>query len=152
MSQIEIIRLNHGKELTPPLYATHGSAGADLCSSINITIQPSEYAAIPTGFAVSLPRGFEAQIRPRSGNALKYGVTILNSPGTIDSDYRGEIIVILINLGKKPCLIKRGHKIAQMVISPIIQVEFLEKNKFTSPDTERGQNGFGYTGGNINSK
>lgn len=129
-----------------PSYATPGSAGMDLRASLNETIvlQPMERQLVPTGLFVELPVGYEAQVRPRSGLAINHGITCLNSPGTIDSDYRGELKVILINLGNEPHAIKNGDRIAQMIISRVEQVELLQVNSLTI--TERGEGGFGHTG------
>ncbi|MBS4028989.1 MAG: dUTP diphosphatase [Ignavibacteriales bacterium] len=143
---IHITRFPHAEGISLPQYQTNGSAGMDLFAAIEneITILPMQIAIVPTGFAISLPNGFEAQVRPRSGLAAKYGITIVNSPGTIDSDYRGEIKVILQNLGKENFLIKRGDRIAQMVISKYEKIEWNEVASLD--DTERGAGGFGHTG------
>ena len=129
-----------------PFYATEGSAGMDVCAMIEeeIVIKPSEINIIPTGLSIELPNGYEAQIRPRSGLAIKSGVTILNSPGTIDSDYRGEIKIILINLGKSDFIVKKGDRIAQMVINKFEKVEWEESDNLK--ETKRGECGFGHTG------
>jgi dUTP pyrophosphatase len=129
-----------------PFYATEGSAGMDVCAMIEeeIVIKPSEISIIPTGLSIELPNGYEAQIRPRSGLAIKSGVTVLNSPGTIDSDYRGEIKIILINLGKSDFIVKKGDRIAQMVINKFEKVEWEESDNLEK--TERGEGGFGHTG------
>ena len=144
--RILVKRLPHGANLDLPTLATPGSAGADLLAALQepISIAPSARKLIPTGISIQLPFGFEAQIRPRSGLAINNGLTILNSPGTIDSDYRGEIKVILANLSSKPVSIKRGMRIAQMVIAPVSTAIWQE-----TPDlenTERGANGFGSSG------
>tara|TARA_B110000014_G_C19881019_1_gene456000 strand:+ start:212 stop:661 length:450 start_codon:yes stop_codon:yes gene_type:complete len=146
LEQIKIKKLNHAKNLDLPKYETPGSAGMDLCAAIQreITLEKNQYKLIPTGLIIDLPIGFEAQIRPRSGLALKYGITVLNSPGTIDSDYRGEIGVILINNGKEKFIIKNGMRIAQMIISKFTQVSLIEEKNLTK--TERGNKGFGSTG------
>lgn len=130
----------------PPHYATEFSAGADLYASLNepVVLNPQEKALIPTGVKIALPPGYEAQVRPRSGLALKYGVTCLNSPGTIDADYRGEVKVILINLGKDPFTIENGDRIAQLVIAPVIQARFFLVDQLD--ETSRGAGGFGSTG------
>ena len=143
---IPLKRLPHGTDLPLPTYATTFSAGADLYAAIvpPFKIDPGVHTVVPTGIAVQLPVGYEAQIRPRSGLALKYGVTVLNSPGTIDADFRGEIGVILINHGTKSFAVERGMRIAQMVISPVSTAIWRE-----TPDlknTERGVDGFGSTG------
>lgn len=129
-----------------PKYATEGSAGADLCAAIqeDIILSPFERKLIPTGVGLEIPKNFEGQIRPRSGLAIKHGISVLNSPGTIDSDYRGEIKVILINLGSEPFKIVPGMKIAQLVIAPITQVSFSPVETFD--ETERNDQGFGSTG------
>lgn len=135
------------KSLHPlPEYATEYSAGLDLRANLDadIVLQPLERKLIPTGLFIELPKGYEAQIRPRSGLALKHGLTVLNSPGTIDADYRGEIRVILINLSNEPFTIKNGERICQMVIASHAQVEWTEVDVIT--DTERGLGGFGHTG------
>lgn len=130
-----------------PAYSTVDSAGMDLCASLDegtVTINPGERRLIPTGLRIALPQGYEAQVRPRSGLALKHGVTVLNSPGTIDADYRGEVGVILINLGQEPFEIKHGDRIAQMVVAPYARVSW---NQVDSLDeTQRGEGGFGHTG------
>lgn len=136
----------HGEGLELPSYETPGSAGMDLRAAINdsISVAPGERTLIPTGIRIALPLGTEAQIRPRSGLAIRHGISMVNSPGTIDSDYRGEIQVILINHGQDDFIIQRGDRIAQMVIAPVLraawqQVDFLD-------DTDRGEGGFGHTG------
>ncbi len=143
---VPIVRLAHAESLPLPDYATPESAGADLMAAIDDTriLGPGARALIPTGIKISLPTGFEAQIRPRSGLALKHGVTCLNAPGTIDADYRGEIGVILINHGDDDFVIERGMRIAQMVVAPITVA--LWKEQDTLSDTERGSGGFGSTG------
>ena len=129
-----------------PSYATALSAGMDLRANIDepIVLQPLQRALIPTGLFMALPEGYEAQVRPRSGLAIKKGVTVLNSPGTVDADYRGEVCVILVNLSNEPFTITDGERIAQMVIAPYIRPEFVEVDDLT--DTERGDGGFGHTG------
>lgn len=133
-------------DLPLPSYATPGSAGVDLYAAITepLTLQPGERALVPTGIRIALPEGYEAQIRARSGLALKHGIGMVNSPGTIDSDYRGEIGVILINWGSEPFTIQRGDRIAQMVIAPVARVEWDLHDEL--PSTERGAGGFGHTG------
>lgn len=135
---------NHDLHL--PHYATEGSAGMDLCAAVegDVQLMPSETKLIPTGFTIELPQGYEAQIRPRSGMALKFQVGIMNAPGTVDSDYRGEIKVLLTNFGKEPYSVKRGDRIAQMVIHRFTRVEWEEVEK--TNDTARGAGGFGHTG------
>lgn len=144
--RVDVIRLPHGADLPLPAYATADSAGMDLLSaeSDNVTLQPGTRAMLATGIAIQLPRGFEAQVRPRSGLAAKHGITVLNSPGTIDADYRGEIKVILINLGAEPVTLARAERIAQMVIAPATQVILHEVEALD--DSARGSGGFGSTG------
>ena len=144
MTKVLIKKLS--EKVKTPKYETNGSAGVDLAAFIDseILIKPGEISIIPTGISLSIPKGFEMQIRPRSGLASKHKITVLNTPGTIDSDYRGEIKVILINLGKEIFKVENGLRIAQMVLSPIIIAEFIEVDKLD--DTKRGQGGFGSTG------
>ena len=144
--RIEIKQLTHAQGMEIPYYATSHSAGVDLMAAINenITLKPGQRKLIPTGFCMALPDGYEAQVRPRSGLALKNGITVLNTPGTIDADYRGEICVILSNLGEEDFIITRGMRIAQMVIAQYKQVEF-EMVEVLS-DTSRGEKGFGSSG------
>ncbi|MFN3976316.1 MAG: dUTP diphosphatase [Aquificaceae bacterium] len=147
--RIKVKRLPHAKDLPLPFYATEHSSGMDLLAAIEepIILKPMERVLVPTGIAVEIPPGFEAQIRPRSGLAIRHGITLLNTPGTIDADYRGEIKVILINLGSEDFVVRRGDRIAQMVIAPVIKVE-LEEVEELSP-TKRLTGGFGSTGYNI---
>tara|TARA_B100000029_G_C17270722_1_gene849718 strand:- start:283 stop:723 length:441 start_codon:yes stop_codon:yes gene_type:complete len=144
MTEILIKRLS--KEVSLPKYETNGSSGMDLAANIdaNINIDPGKTAIIPTGLALSIPKGFEVQIRPRSGLAAKQKISVLNTPGTIDADYRGEIKVILINLGQKPFKVEKGLRIAQMVVCPIVQAQLKEVDDLNK--TERGKGGFGSTG------
>jgi dUTP pyrophosphatase len=144
--KIILKRLPHGRDLALPHYATQGAAGLDLIAAVEeeIELLPGQRAAIPCGIAIELPHGYEAQVRPRSGLALNQGVTVLNAPGTIDSDYRGEVKAILINHGAEPYLIKRGAKIAQMVIARHEQAEIMESDALS--DSARGAGGFGSTG------
>jgi dUTP pyrophosphatase len=146
--RVFVMRLLHGEGLPLPGYATTGAAGLDLqaalCENEQITLKSGERGLVPTGIALQLPQGYEAQVRPRSGLALKHGVTVLNSPGTVDADYRGEILVLLINLGQEPFLIERGLRIAQLVIAPVTQVELVETANLAS--TARGAGGYGSTG------
>jgi dUTP pyrophosphatase len=146
MPQIKIKKLSHFKDLQLPNYETSNSAGMDLRSANDepVIIKPMERKLIPTGLAVALPKNYEAQIRPRSGLALKEGITVLNTPGTIDADYRGEIGVILINLSNKEFIIERGMRIAQMIIAPCIQAELKPVDDLDK--TDRGEGGFGSTG------
>lgn len=143
---VQIKRLTHAEGLPLPAYATAGSAGADLLAAISApaVIEPGARLLVPTGIAVALPEGYEAQVRPRSGLAVRQGITVLNSPGTIDSDYRGEISVILINLGRRPLTIERGQAIAQMVVAPIVRIAWSEVDEL--PPSARGGGGFGSTG------
>jgi len=147
--RVTIQRLSHGQDLPLPAYATSGSAGLDLLAAIHedIEIKPGARAAIPCGIAIALPEGYEAQVRPRSGLALNHGVTLLNAPGTIDSDYRGEIKAILINHGETSFHVSRGMKIAQMVIAPVTQVAFEEAAELSQ--TARAAGGFGSTGHTV---
>ena len=148
MTQVEIAvtRLPHNADLPLPAYETAQSAGMDLAAAIDtpLTLSPGERAMVPTGLAIALPAGYEAQVRTRSGLAAKNGVTVLNTPGTVDADYRGEVKVILINLGDTAFEIERGMRIAQMVIAPVTQASFAEVD--TLPETARGTGGFGSTG------
>ncbi len=130
-----------------PKYQTQHSAGCDLCADIKmpVVLEPGNFCAIPTGISVEIPEGFEAQVRPRSGLALKYGIGILNAPGTIDADYRGEIKVIIFNFGKKRVRIKRGDRVAQMIFAPVTKAKFIKVKKLSR--TQRGRGGFGHTGG-----
>jgi dUTP pyrophosphatase len=138
--------LPHGAGLALPAYATTSSAGLDLAAAIaeDVVLAPGERRAVPTGLAIALPEGYEAQVRPRSGLALNYGVTVLNSPGTIDADYRGEVRVILINLGTEPVTLTRGQRIAQLVLAPVARLAWQEAAEL--PESERGTGGFGSTG------
>ena len=144
MIKILIKRLS--KEISLPKYETTGSSGMDLAANIvdNINVDPGKTAIIPTGLALSIPKGFEIQIRPRSGLAAKQKISVLNTPGTIDSDYRGEIKVILINLGQKSFKVEKGLRIAQMVVCPVVQAQIKEVEDLN--ETERGKGGFGSTG------
>ncbi|RLL56007.1 dUTP diphosphatase [Mariprofundus sp. EBB-1] len=143
---VHIQALPHGKGIDLPFYATTHAAGADLRAAIDedVIIEPGQHVLIKTGFAMALPDNFEAQIRPRSGLALKHGITVLNAPGTIDADYRGEIGIILINHGDLPFTVQRGDRIAQMVIAPFVQADFMAVG--TLSETERGEGGFGSSG------
>lgn len=139
-------KLANGADINLPKYETASSAGMDLCAAIeeDIILGVSERCLVPAGFSMALPVGYEAQVRPRSGLALKHGVTVLNTPGTIDADYRGEIKIILINLGQKEFVISRGMRIAQMIIAPVTQASFISVENLD--DTQRGEGGFGSTG------
>lgn len=145
---VPLIRLPHGGDLPLPAYETPGAAGMDLRSAVAegepLTLQPGERALVPTGFVFEVPDGFEAQVRPRSGLAFKHGITCLNTPGTIDSDYRGEVKVLLINLGQEAFVVSRGMRIAQMVVAPVTQVRVMERSEAST--TPRGAGGFGSTG------
>ncbi len=143
---VEIKRLDHGQGLDLPHYATADSAGADILAAVDedVTLVPGARAMIPSGFAMGLPPGYEAQVRPRSGLAARNGITCLNTPGTIDADYRGEVKVILINLGHEPFTVHRGMRIAQMVIAPVTRAEWLAVSDLD--ETDRGEGGFGSTG------
>ena len=146
MTEVTVKRLPHGADLPLPAYATADSAGLDLLAAIDApqTLAPGARALIPTGLAIALPRGFEAQVRPRSGLALKNGITVLNSPGTIDADYRGEIGVVLINMADEPFEISRGMRIAQMIVAPVTQLVWQEQEDLS--ETARGTGGYGSTG------
>jgi dUTP pyrophosphatase len=143
-ARVQILTLPHGRGLNLPAHATAGAAGADLLSAEEATIPPGAIHAVATGIALAIPHGFEGQVRPRSGLALKHGVTVLNAPGTIDADYRGEVKVILINHGSEPFRIARGDRIAQLVVAPVAPVHF--ERVEVLPDTARGEGGFGSTG------
>ena len=139
-------RLDNGADLALPQYETAGSAGADIRAAVDapLRLEPGQRALVPAGFAMALPAGYEAQVRPRSGLAVKNGITVLNAPGTIDSDYRGEVRVPLINLGDEAFTVERGMRIAQLVIAPVVQAGFNEVGDLD--ETERGAGGFGSTG------
>jgi dUTP pyrophosphatase len=143
---VSVQRLAHGADLPLPAYATAQSAGLDLMAAVasDVTLAPGARQLIPTGLAIALPAGFEAQVRPRSGLALKHGITVLNSPGTIDADYRGEVQVLLINHGSHPFVIRRGDRIAQMVVAPVTQIAWNIVDRLD--ETERGSGGYGSTG------
>ena len=144
--KVPIQRLSHAQDLPLPAYATLGAAGLDLFAAVDkdLVLAPGRHAAVPTGIALALPEGFEAQVRPRSGLALRHGVTVLNAPGTVDSDYRGEVTAILINLGPEPFAIARGMKIAQLIVAAHSRIEWNETASLNS--TPRGIGGFGSTG------
>jgi dUTP pyrophosphatase len=142
--RIALKRLDHGRDLPLPSYATSGAAGLDVVAAEDVTLQPGARHAVATGFAIAIPEGYEVQVRPRSGLALKHGITCLNTPGTIDSDYRGEVKVILANLGSEPFEVRRGERIAQLVPAPVQRAAFLEVDDLRS--TQRGTGGFGSTG------
>ncbi|MCQ1763903.1 dUTP diphosphatase [Neorhizobium galegae] len=146
--KLNLVRLPHGAGLDLPAYETAGAAGMDLRAAVEtdmpLTIAPGKRALVPTGFIFEIPEGFEAQVRPRSGLAFKNGITCLNTPGTIDSDYRGEVKVLLVNLGDEDFVITRGMRIAQMVIAPVTQARVAEITETST--TARGAGGFGSTG------
>ncbi len=139
--------LPHGEGLDLPAYATDGAAGMDVVSAEDVTLAPGARYAVATGLAMAIPPGFEIQVRPRSGLALKHGISVPNAPGTIDSDYRGELKVILINHGAKPFEILRGDRVAQLVLAPVTRAAWLTVDELES--TERGEGGFGSTGGVV---
>ena len=147
-ARIRVVRLKHGLGLPLPAYHSKGAAGLDLVAALDmqhpLTLAPGARALVPTGLVIELPQGYEAQVRPRSGLALNYGIAVLNSPGTIDSDYRGEIGVVLANLGHAPFEIRRGERIAQLVVLPVVQVELFEVAQVSV--TARDEGGFGSTG------
>jgi dUTP pyrophosphatase len=146
--ELRIKRLPHGRDLPLPEYQTDAAAGLDLVAAIprnsKLVIEPNGRDLVPTGLSIELPPGFEAQVRPRSGLALRHGVTVLNSPGTIDADYRGEICVILVNLGSEPFEIARGDRIAQMIVAPVTRARLVEVGSLSG--STRGSGGFGSTG------
>ena len=146
--KVRVKVLPHGKGLPLPRMQSDGAAGLDLVAAVDekipMRIARGKWALVPTGLSLELPRGVEAQVRPRSGLAMKHGVTVLNRPGTIDSDYRGEVQVLLVNLGERPFLVKRGERIAQMVVSPVLRVAVAEVPEVS--DSARGAGGFGSTG------
>ena len=146
--KVEVRQLPHGEGLALPAYQSADAAGLDLLAAVPqdapVTLDPGKHALVPTGLIIALPRGCEAQVRPRSGLAAKHGVTVLNAPGTIDADYRGEVSVLLINHGDAPFTIRRGERIAQMVIAPVVQVELVGITALSA--TDRGSGGFGSTG------
>ncbi len=142
---ILVKRLPHGADLPLPTYATDGAAGMDVVSAEDVTLAPGARHAVATGLSVAIPHGYEIQVRPRSGLAFKYGVTVPNTPGTIDSDYRGELKVLLINHGSETFTIRRGDRIAQLVVAPVTRGTWLEVSELD--ETARGEGGFGSTGG-----
>lgn len=143
---VELKRLPHGAGLDLPAYQTAGSAGADLRAALAepLVIEPGRYAAVPSGFAIAVPAGYEIQVRPRSGLAARHGVTVLNAPGTVDSDYRGELMALLVNHGSEPFTIRHGDRIAQLVLAPVHLATFAEVDGLG--ETVRGAGGFGSTG------
>jgi dUTP pyrophosphatase len=146
--RIDVHQLPHGEGLALPAYQTAHAAGLDLLAAVAVdtplVLAPGKHAMVPTGLTIALPEGYEAQVRPRSGLAAKHGVTVLNAPGTIDADYRGEIAVLLINHGSEPFTIRRGERIAQMVIAAVVRADFVAVAALSS--TDRGGGGFGSTG------
>ena len=144
--ELKIQRIEGNEDLPLPKYMSPGASGMDLRAAVMdaVTIPPKEIAVIPLGIRMAMPGGFEAQVRPRSGLAARNSIGVLNSPGTVDSDYRGEVKVILFNFGKEPFVVKRGDRIAQMVIARVVRVALVEQNQLV--DTERGSGGFGHTG------
>ena len=144
---VRIRRLPHGDGLALPAYATPGAAGMDVLAAEAVTLAPGARFAVATGFALAIPPGYEVQVRPRSGLALRHGITLPNTPGTIDEDYRGELKVILINLGDEPFAIQRGDRIAQLVLAPVTRAQWHEVGELD--ETERGEGGFGSTGGHA---
>ena len=145
--KVEVKRLAHGEGLALPAYATSGSAGMDVVSAEDVTIAPGARHAVATGLSVAIPQGFEIQVRPRSGLAFKHGITVPNTPGTIDSDYRGELRVLLINHGSEDFAITRGDRVAQLVLAPVVQAAWSEVEELDA--TQRGAGGFGSTGGHA---
>jgi dUTP pyrophosphatase len=145
---VPIVRLPHNPDLPLPAYETDHAAGMDLRAAVPddepVTLRPGARAAVPTGLAFALPDGYEGQVRPRSGLAAKSGVTCLNTPGTIDADYRGEVKVVLVNLGEEDVIIRRGDRIAQLIIAPVVQAQWAEVESLN--ETARGDGGFGSTG------
>ena len=144
---VMVKRLPHFAGLTLPAYATDGAAGMDVLSAEDVTLQPGERWPVATGLAVAIPHGYEIQIRPRSGLALKHGISVPNTPGTIDSDYRGELKIILINHGAESFAVQRGDRIAQLVLAPVVQAAWHEVTELD--ETARGEGGFGSTGGVV---
>jgi dUTP pyrophosphatase len=142
--EIKLQWLAHGEGLPPPSYATDGAAGLDVVAAEDVTLEPGQRHSVATGFAIAIPHGYEVQVRPRSGLALKHGITCLNTPGTIDEDYRGEVKVILANLGGEPFQVRRGERIAQLVPAPVQKAAFREVAELS--ETSRGAGGFGSTG------
>jgi len=146
--RVEVCLLPHGEGLALPAYQTANAAGLDLLAAVAhdapLVLEPGRHALVPTGLTIALPEGFEAQVRPRSGLAAKHGITVLNAPGTVDADYRGEVCVLLINHGSKTFTIARGERIAQMVIAPVSHAELVLVTAL--PETARGSGGFGSTG------
>ncbi|GBD42634.1 Deoxyuridine 5'-triphosphate nucleotidohydrolase [bacterium HR40] len=151
---VAVERLPHALDLPLPAYATAGAAGMDLLAAVSdgrpVTLRPGERTLVPTGIRLAIPDGFEGQVRPRSGLALRHGVTLLNAPGTIDSDYRGEVGVVLVNLGAAPFVVHRGMRIAQLVVAPVSRVRLVER-PILPDETRRAEGGFGSTGTGVRS-
>lgn len=147
--RIAVTRLEHARDLPLPAYATSDAAGMDLPAAVSapVTLRPGERSAIPTGLCLAIPPGYEGQVRPRSGLALQYGLGMVNAPGTIDADYRGEVKVLLINHGSEPVTIRRGDRIAQLIIAPVVHAELHETSVL--PESGRGAGGFGHTGTSV---
>jgi dUTP pyrophosphatase len=154
VTSVRVVRLAHGKGLPLPAYQTPHSAGLDLVAAVPnaapLTLAPNQRALVPTGLMLELPPGFEAQVRPRSGLALRHGITLLNSPGTIDADYRGEVMVLLVNLGRETFIVRRGERIAQLVVAPVTRARLVTATDLS--ETRRGAGGFGSTGSLSRSK
>ncbi|HEX2803091.1 MAG TPA: dUTP diphosphatase [Sphingomicrobium sp.] len=144
MIEIKLTRLPHGEGLPLPRYASEDAVGLDVAAAEDLILDPGQRHAVATGFAIEIPRGYEVQVRPRSGLAIKNGITCLNTPGTIDSDYRGEVKVILVNLGQEPFEVRRGERIAQLVPAPVLRADFVEVGMLG--ESARGSGGFGSTG------
>jgi dUTP pyrophosphatase len=144
--KVEVLRLAHGQDLDLPAYMTPQAAGMDLAAALAepLTLPPGQIALVPTGLSLAIPEGHEGQVRPRSGLAVKYGLTVVNAPGTIDADYRGEVKVALINLGAKPVTLVRGDRVAQLIIAPVTRALLVEVTEL--PPSRRGEGGFGHTG------
>lgn len=144
---VPVKRLPHAEGLDLPAYATEGAAGMDVLAAEDVTLAPGTRHAVATGLALAIPPGYEVQVRPRSGLALKHGISVPNAPGTIDSDYRGELRVILINHGAEPFAVRRGDRVAQLVLAPVVRARWLEVEDLD--ETARGEGGFGSTGGVV---
>jgi dUTP pyrophosphatase len=144
--QVEVLRLAHGQGLDLPAYMTAQAAGLDLPAALTepLTLAPGQISLVPTGFCLAIPFGYEGQVRPRSGLAVKFGITVINAPGTIDADYRGEVKVALINLGGQAVTLQRGERLAQLIIAPVTRARLLEVSEL--PPSQRGEGGFGHTG------
>lgn len=147
MLEIAVVRLAHGEGLPLPAFATSGSSGADVCAAVGVPVEiaPMAWVRVPTGLRVAVPEGYELQLRTRSGLAAERGVVVLNSPGTVDSDYRGEVVVLLLNLGSASFAVNRGDRIAQMVLTAVPRASYVESGSL--PSSDRGSGGFGHSGG-----